>query len=354
MAIFVLATTEGRSLGTWIDSWNHWDSYWYQFTWENGYPQDDPRNLVYAPGFAFFTGGLSQLFGSDFQRTALVVNCLSFWATAIIFCELVARRFALPYRSILMVCFLSSPTSYFCYPAYSDAFFNLLAWTLIAISLIDQEKLSNSQRVLVRLAQPTIAFVMPWFRLTGYAFLSWLVLRKWFVLTALVTLASWLTLNRAITGDYFYFLNTLGLFDMGPGGFVVGLSSTLQRIAAGPEGPSLESWQLWLGNDILSLAYLLALTATALWLFWKKESLLAITTLAILALSHNGSYWRSTLRYDWPLIPLLFLPLLTWAVQGKTKGLKMAAWVAIVSLLGIQFALQISYARAFLEGRWAF
>jgi hypothetical protein len=354
VAIFFLATAQDWSLATWFDSWNHWDSYWYQFTWENEFPQDDPRNLVYAPGFAVLTGGLSKLLGSDFQRTALVFNCLSFWATAILFCELVARRFALPYRSILMLCFLSSPVSYFCFPAYSDPFFNLMAWTLIGLSLMDQEKLGESQRILIRLAQPTLAFVMPWFRFTGYAFLSWLVLRKWFVLTALVTLSLWLTLNRAITGDPFYFLNTLELFDMRPGGFLVGFTSTIQRIVSGPKGPTLELWQLWLGNDLLAMVYLLALTATALWLFWKKEFLLAITTLAILALSHNGSYWRSTLRYDWPLIPLLFVPLLSWAVQGRTRRLKTAAWVAIVFLLGIQFALQICYARAFLEGRWAF
>ncbi len=354
MAIFVLATSEGQSLDTWIDSWNHWDSYWYQFTWENGYPQDDPRNLVYAPGFAILTGGLTQIFGSDFQRTAMVFNCLCFWATAILFCELVARRFALPNRYILMLCLLSSPTAYFCFPAYSDSFFNLLAWALIALSLMDLERLGGSQRVAVLLARPTLAFVMPWFRLTGYAFLSWVVVRKWFVLTSLITLILWLTLNRVITGDALYFLHTLGLFDMGPGGFVVGLTSTIERIASGPDGTSLEAWQLWLGNDLLAMAYLLALTATALWLFWKKEPLLAITTLAILALSHNGSYWRSTLRYDWPLIPLLFLPLLSWALRGKTIRVRTAAWVAIISLLGIQYALQISYGRAFLEGRWAF
>ena len=116
----------------------------------------------------------------------------------------------------------------------------------------------------------------------------------------------------------------------------------------------MDAWHLWLADDLLPMAYLLALTVTTLWLWWKKERLLAITSLAILAMSHNGSYWRSTVRYDWPLIPLLFLPLMTWTARKRSTFSRVGAWIAIAVLASSQLGLQIWFARAFLAGRWAF
>jgi len=353
-AVLLIATLQGRSIETWLESWNHWDSHWYESIWQHGYPQEDARTLVYPPGFSMLIGSLSRIGGLSFQSTAMVVNCLSFWATAILFCQITAERFQLPHRWLLMMCFLSSPVSYFCFPAYSDAFFNLMAWILIALSLGHDIDSNGPRKTLVIWLRPVLSFLMPWFRLTGYAFVSWILLRKWFVLTILVTLCLWMGVNWMIAGDPIYFYRATELFGMEPGGFRVGLTSTLHRIARGPDGDSMDAWHLWLANDLLPMAYLLALTATSLWLWWKNERLLAITSLAILAMSHNGSYWRSTVRYDWPLIPLLFLPLMTWTARRVPRLLRIGAWIGMVFLASSQFVLQIWFARAFLAGRWAF
>jgi hypothetical protein len=353
VVLVFLLTSDGRSLGTWLDSWIQWDSRWYEFTWENGYPEEDPRNLVFPPGYSVIVGTLSVILRLPFHRAGLLINCICFLATAVVFCRFCARRFDLPVAALLP-CFLSSPPSYFCFPAYSDALFNALAWVLIGLASLETGNLTGARRWIVLTARPALAFVLPWFRLTGFALLAWVILRKWYVLSILASLALWLLLNRAIAGDFLYFLEAQELFIMKPGGFFTGLAGSVDRAFAGPDQASPDAWRMWLANDVLPIIYLVALIAVAVWLLRRKHGLLAVTTLSVLAMSYNQIYWRSVVRYDWLLMPLLFLPLLDWAFRAKAKTTRILAWLGVATLGLVQFVLQIWYARTFLAGHWAF
>ena len=110
----------------------------------------------------------------------------------------------------------------------------------------------------------------------------------------------------------------------------------------------------WLQFHFLPLAYLLVLTAVAIWLFWKKERLLSLTTFSLLLISHNQAFWRSVVRYDLPLIPLAALPLLMVAARAKGP-MRQTMLYSIFGLLCLaQLYLQITFGRLFQTGHWAF
>ena len=328
---------------SWLGGWRQWDAHWYEQIWREGYPAADPRTLVFPPGYPVIVGIISKLLGSSFLATALVLNLMAFFLTAVLATEWLSRKFAI--SSFLLFLFvLSAPAAYFAFTAYSDLLFMLLLWILLWFALAEHGPGRHTNII----AQSILLLALPWIRLTGYALGSWLFARRAVALAVLASLALWLAFNRMIAGSAFYFLRAQELFAMPRGDFFQGLADNLMHL-----GSDWGRGTSWLEFGFLPLFYLCALTAAAIWLAKRREGLLALTVLSILLFSYNQGFWRSVVRYDLPLVPVLCLPLLVSAKTGTGKGpyLSRAAYYAV---LLSQFSLQIYFARLFHAGGWAF
>jgi hypothetical protein len=330
---------------SWLSGWQHWDARWYEQIWREGYPQADPRTLVFPPGYPFAIGILSRLLSRSFLATAVILNLAAFFAAAVLISEWFSRKFAIS-GYVLFLFVLSAPAAYFAFTAYSDVLFMLLLWVLLWLAL----RADAPRGYKAAIAQSCLLFVLPWIRLTGYALASWLFARRVAALAVLVSLALWLGLNRVIAGNAFYFVRAQELFAMPQGNFFQGLADSLGQLAS---GWGARRAMIWLEFGFLPLFYLGALMAAAIWLAKRREGLLALTVLSILALSYNQGIWRSAVRYDLPLAPVLCLPLLVMAEAeaGMAAYFSRAAYYALILA---QFSLQIYFARIFHAGGWAF
>ncbi len=343
-ALLIFFVTGGRSDPSWLGNWARWDAKWYEQIWLKGYPASDPRTLVFPPGYSLITGILSRLFSSSFIGTAVVVNLVSFFAAASLISEWFSQKFNVsPYLVFAFV--LSAPASYFVFTSYSDILFMLLLWVLLWLAVSSTPLPRNKNLI----AQSILLLVLPWIRLTGYALASWLLERKVVALAVLGSLGLWLGFNQMIAGSPFYFLRAQELFSMPAGNLFQGFSSSLERLVSSdlPNGYVIP----WLQFAFLPLFYFGALVCVSIWLVKQGEKVLAVTVLSILILSHNQSIWRSAIRYDLPILPVLCLPLLLTPGSRATSYLFKAAFYV---LLASQFVLQIVFARLFHSGGWAF
>jgi hypothetical protein len=347
-ALWVFVTffaTGGGHPQSWLFGWQRWDAHWYEQIWREGYPAADPRTLVFPPGYPFAIGGLSKLLSASFFTTAVLLNLAAFFATAVLISEWCSRKFSVS-AYLLFVFVLSAPASYFAFTAYSDILFMLLLWVLLWLAVPAQEARGYKFAV----AECCLLFVLPWIRLTGYALASWLLARRFVALAVLASLALWLAFNRMIAGSALYFLRAQQLFAMPQGNFFQGLADSLVHLVSDLGGRRAVSW---LEFGFLPLFYLGLLTAAAIWLAKRREGLLALSVFSILVLSYNQGFWRSVVRYDLPLTPLLCLPLLVTAKSGS-RTVSCFSQAAFYALILGQFSLQIYFARLFHTGGWAF
>lgn len=342
----VLLFTADVPGGSWLADWDRWDAKWYEQIWLEGYPAEDPRALVFPPGYSYAVGFFAKLLSTPFFGTAIVLNLLAFFATAAFVSDWFLRKFRInPYSSFAFI--LSAPAAYFAFTAYSDVFFMLLLWVAVWFSLADLH-LSRAKRLIV---QAFMLLVLPWLRLTGYALVSWLLVRRLGAIAVLGSLSLWLGFNQRIANNPFYFLHAQKLFLMPEGNFFQGLSySFKQAIAHDFHAGNTKDWLQFYS---LPLFYLLAFTATAIWLLRKREGLLAITVLSVLLISHNQGFWRSAVRYDLPLTPVLCLPLLV-ASGSSSRTISYVLRTAFFLALAGQFAMQFYFAGIFHSGGWAF
>jgi hypothetical protein len=221
--------------------------------------------------------------------------------------------------------------------------FAALMWYVIA------SELSAPQSRVKRYASSLLIVAAPWIRLTGYFFLAWLILKKWKYSLVLFSLGCWLLLNTYIAGDPLYFLKAQQLFLMSEGGIIKGFTASLKAVAGiGQQKISM----LWIQCYLLPLGYFLVLIATGIWLSIKRQWLLAIALFAVLLMSHNQSFWRSAVRYDLSLIPMIAVPLLVWA--GSHRTMKRLSLAAFIGMIGFQFYCQYRFHLIFHAGGWAF
>ena len=343
--LLIFYATRSSDRSSWLTGWQRWDARWYEQIWREGYPVADPRTLVFPPGYPLAIGALAKLFFQPFLATAVVLNLAALFAAAVLISEWFSRKFRV--SAYLVFCFaLSTPAAYFAFTAYSDLLFMLLLWFLLWIAL----SAANPSRKRTLIAESSLLFALPWIRLVGYALASWLFARRATALAVLASLALWLGFNRLITGNAFYFLHAQELFAMPQGTFVQGLADSLQHFASDlRDGHAMT----WLEFGCLPLVYLVALTTAAIWLAKRREGLLALTVLSLLALSYNQGFWRSVVRYDLPLTPVLCLPLLV-ASESRPRMTSYLYKGAFYALTIAQFSLQIYFARIFHSGEWAF
>jgi hypothetical protein len=343
-AALIFVTTGGRSDPSWLSNWQRWDARWYEQIWLHGYPASDPRTLVFPPGYPLVTGVLSRLFFRSFLGTGIFVNLIALFAAATLISEWFARKFSVsPLVVFLFV--LSSPASYFAFTSYSDLLFMFLLWLVLWLAVSPMAMPGRKGLI----ARAVLLFVLPWIRITGFALASWLLDRRVVAVSVLGSLALWLGFNEMIAGSPFYFLHAQELFAMPSGNLFQGLFFSLERLFS---NDLLHGFAIpWLQFAFLPLFYFGALVAASIWLVKKGENLLAITVLSILILSHNQGVWRSAVRYDLPILPILCLPLLA---KHDSRAASYFFKAAFYVLVAGQFALQIVFARIFHSGGWAF
>ena len=346
MLVIFFATRGASAPGqSWLAGWRQWDARWYEQIWREGYPAADPRTLVFPPAYPYLIGSLSKLFSGSFLATAVILNLAAFFSSAVLISEWLSRKFAVS-ACLLFLFVLSAPAAYFAFTAYSDLVFMLLLWLLLWIALASPKPRGSKALI----AQSALLFVLPWIRLTGYALASWLFARRAVAVAVLASLALWLAFNRMIAGNAFYFLRAQELFAMPRGSFFQGFADSLLHLASDLSAGHVT---IWLEFGFLPLFYLGTIAAAGWWLAKRREGLLALSVLSILALSYNQGFWRSVVRYDLPLTPVLCLPLLVAAGSRSRMTSYFSRAIFYALMLG-QFSLQIYFARVFHAGGWAF
>lgn len=364
LATHSLTINEWNFSLTWLNDWKRWDAEWYERIWSDGYTRDR-RALAFPPGFPWLAGSFSLLTSIPFHRASTLVNLAAYFAAGVIATETLNERFKLS-RASIFTFFLASPTGYFAFAPYSDAVFMTLFWIAIRLGLQRPSHLSWKEKILAGMT----FFIMPWMRITSYSLISWVLLRRWYTLSLLVSFGCWMGLNATIAEDPLYFLDAQKVFAMPEGNLIDGLRSATSNFI--PSKESLQEPTPWLQFHFLPLILLGLILATAVWLAFKREWLLALTLISVAAFSHNQAFWRSVLRYDLPLWVFLTLPLLTPSGDTPSQShsqnsrrdtlsallhvpsgrrIVMASYWFLV-LAG--FLLQVYFARLFRSGLWAF
>lgn len=344
--VMIFALTSGfADPQAWLSSWSQWDAEWYQRIWLDGYPRSDPRALVFPPGYSLIVGSIASFFGLGFHVAAILINSVTYFFAGVLISEVLSRQFRLSPISVF-VFVLSSPAAYFIFSAYSDSLFCFILWLLLFLAVRCQP---TRGRVIL---QTGLLLLAPWIRLTGYALASWLLLRRWRALAVLVSLLACFALNWQIAGDPLYFLKAQRLFFMPEGSILDGARYTFSGLVSFP-GFDLAAFTPYMQFHLLPSLYFGAISASALWLALKREWLLLLTVIAVLLVSHNQSFWRSAVRYDLPVLPIIMVPVMS-SFHLSTKSFRFLGRFIFICLIVVQFLLQIYFARLFKSGQWAF
>ena len=326
----------------WRNSWRNWDAKHYFEIAKVGYPRDDPHNIAFPPGYPLLVRGVAQTVGLSFNVTAMLVNLICLVAWAYIFCRYCRLHFGLD-PPLCCLWFFCLPATYFALPAYSDTLFNMLFWLAIWSSL---DRARPAGKLLVGLC-----LVLPWIRITGYS-LGCLILRpnkRAAVLALLVTLLGWLLFNQAATGDALTFLRSQDWFGMPHGGLVQGVSMASDRLAT--EADANFRWKTATFPVISLVACMLACA----WLARQGKLETTLVLLSVLALSHNQALWRSTVRYDWLVHPIVGIPLMVALTRASRQGsVRLFLLLAALAtpLIGFLMHQQGWLAREFQSGFW--
>lgn len=339
----VFLTGGFRDFHAWIGSWSHWDAELYERIWKEGYQGDAPKLLAFPPGYPLLIGGISALTHLGFQSAALLLNVLAFFCYAAIASELLLQTMAVPALPLFCL-ILTSPTAYFIFPAYTDCLYAALLWSSLYLVLL------RPTGITFRLAEFSLLLIGPWIRLTGYALAVWALFHRYASLAVFISLAGWLSMNYAITGHAFYFLHAQTLYGLPEGNLIDGVVYSFKLVPIVlPESGG--DWLAYLQFHLLPVVYFVALLAAGAWLCWRRHWFVGATVIAILLFSHNQPFWRSTLRYDLPLLPFLFVPLLR--PGGEERGAFGRG--AVCGAVGAcQLILQVYFAALFRSGAWAF
>jgi hypothetical protein len=342
LALWALPQGPAESFA-WFDNWIKWDAHWYEKIWSIGYKGENIISLVFPPAYAYTVGIFSKISFLNFHHAAIAVNVIAFFFGIRFASEVLARR--LRVNPLLIFLFgLSSPASYFVLSAYSDSVFLLILWAAVYTALF-----INGRRGLV--IESVLLLIAPWFRLTGYALFSWILLRRWSALSILVSLAGWFLLNDYLTGEWNYFLETQKKFVMPEGDFIEGARLAFSGLLPLKLDQPAEVLNPYLQFNLLPTIYFVSLIVTGFYLAVRKEWLLSLTLFSILAISHNQSFWRSVVRYDLPLAPILGGVILLEYERIRPRFIGNLLFGFII---GVQFFLQIYFAQLFKAGQWAF
>jgi hypothetical protein len=374
--IFLFGFTEGLDLpfATWLDRFYQWDARWYGTMALDGHGFL-PQTYVFPPlngwvlgrltDIAFFICGFFQdkpSWVSCFYAVALLFGVTCFAIANTVLVGLAEHRWKIN-RLRLWAFVVANPMGYFAFTAYSDMFFfvlfaftiTLVLWTSPRCENWGLHALNARGRALAQASLVVLFFVTPWVRLTGFSFAVWILLRRKEVLATFASLGLFLTYYWMRTDNPFFFLLAQKAFMMPDGGFFMGLTKALRVCGALFDGTA------FLGGEFLLytfnfgilpvLAFLLSLSLI-IWLARRREFEWSLVVLAIVAISHNQAFWRSTVRYMLPFYPLFFWML--WESIPSSKRRNVIRQILTGLLVGASLTLQVIYARLFHSGAWAF
>ncbi len=344
LLVFYFFTSGGTDI--WLYNFYRWDSNWYMSIMMEGYAPLEHQALAFPPGYPWLVLALSSVIPADKFIIASAINIVAYFFALALAVELLSKILQIRSRYVFFTLLLSTPTAYFVFAIYTDMLFMCMFWGLLTLALLHPK----SKKSLA--AQAALLIAMPWVRIAGYSLFSWLLLKRWVVLVLVIPAIAWLGFNYYIAGDALFFIKVQKLFSMPEGGPLTGLHYALTRIIKIPDPAHPKAWLHYLQVAALPLLYLLALLGSAFW-FWRRgEKQIAITILAMLAVSHYAPVWRSVVRYDMPLMPFLFAPLLVMA-EKRTDQLSISTLV-IGALAGLQFLAQIFFTCTFHNKLWSF
>jgi hypothetical protein len=227
----------------------------------------------------------------------------------------------------------------------------LLFWLALGLAVKPVCELARWQKT----AAGALLFFAPWFRLTGFSLLIWILFKRWYATLVLIPLGLLLWANWLATGNALYFLSAQRSFVMPEGWLWHGLIYHAQELFRPPPPWKVEESFFWLAGTVLPWVSLLLLGVSSTWLFRRRERLLAVTILAVALFSRNQAFWRSVLRYDLPLFPLMALPWIVWAsARGNCSARRLVGAVVFLALIVAGFVLQSLFAGRMHGGAWTF
>ena len=338
--------TSGGDADNWLLSLRRWDSNWYMTIMESGYTLHDHKALAFPPGYPWLLLALSRILPFEPWVIASIVNVPAYFFALVMAVELLSRILHIRSRYAFFTLLLSTPTAYFAFSVYTDMVFMCMFWGVLTLALLHPKSKASL------IAQAALLLVMPWIRIAGYSLFSWLLLKRWVALVLIIPATAWLGFNYYIAGDPIFFIKAQSLFLMPEGGAWTGVNRAFTQIINIPSSSNPQEWRHYIQTSFLPVFYLLTLTASAIWFWIRGEKQIALTILSVLAISHYAPIWRSVVRYDMPLLPFLFAPLLVMA-ERRTGNLQISALV-MGALGGIQFASQIFFTCMFRNDIWGF
>ena len=348
----IAITTGPGGFAAWLNGFHRWDAELYFRIWNFGYGED-PRTLVFPPGYSWLTGLVSSVAHIPFDLAAMVVNIPSFFAAGVLAAEFMHRKFRVSWLAVFVL-HLSFPVALYVFVPYSDCLFDLFFWGALTLADRDPKTLTRDERVVAW----ALLFFAPFVRLTGFALAIWIFFRRWFALAVFPTLGLFMLGNYLVTGDPFYFIHVQIIFMMPNGWLWDGVKYHLHDLVHLPRYAFGQGTLFWVQVTVLPWISLFFLTVSALWLARRKEWMIALTIIAVALFSRNQAYWRSVFRYDLPLATFVGLPYLWWAnkenhtLWPRLKSRAASVFFAILVIVG--FIFEWGFVRRLHVGAWIF
>lgn len=352
--MLLYAVTGGGAITPWVEGWGRWDAHLYLRIWQQGYGAD-PALTAFPPGFAWLSGALAAVLPLSFFGAGSVISLVSLVMAGSVLAAMVKRDFGVP-GTWVFAFWLCGPATYFALAPYSDLLFCALLFS--AWYWLTAPALTRSEQLLLI----AVLFALPLVRITGLALLVLLLLRRWQTLALLPGFGVFLWLNHQTTGNAFHFLAVQSQFLMPDGHVLDGLRRASNGLLPAPPVESTVPFLQWLQLKAVPMAQLLLLALTAGWLAWRRHGVLALSLIAIVLMSHNQGFWRSVVRYNLVLWPLVALPILDWIGLRLNRPLARAGFrhdiliaaAALGALMMLGLLLQLRFAAVFHRGGWGF
>lgn len=375
--VFVFTDGTNLSFFKWLEGFYQWDARWYGTIAQDGHGFL-AQTYVFPPFYGWMLGRLTDLiyfisstFGfvltwpEALYLSAFAIGTASFAFANTLFVVLSEKRFSLA-RPRLWLIAVSNPMGYFALTPYSDSFFFALFMLIMLLVLWTSPRretwrlpvLSRKRFWIARGSLAGLLFLAPWTRLTGFAFAAWALLKRPEVLLTLFSLGGFLTYYWIRTDNPFFFLLAQQVFQMPEGSFFDGLSTSLKIVGhlfQGDLPAAIDTYIYTLNFGILPLLCLGLSLSLSVWLAKKREFEWALIVIAMVAMSHNQAFWRSTVRYTMPFFPIFY-----WMLSGflgrasETKTRDVVLKIALGLMIGSSLMIQLFYARLFRSGGWGF
>ena len=372
-AVFILTDGLSQSPMTWLAQFNQWDARWYLTIALDGHGFL-PQTYAFPPLHGWILGRITDLIFNilsflraplpwlqTFYVVSFCVGLSTFAVANTILVWLAEHRWKINRRRLWLIA-ITNPVGYFAFTAYSDALFflifiaalSLATWTSGARERWQLPSLTAEQSFYAHSGLYALLFVAPWVRITGYAFAIWVLLKRKETIGVLLSLGAFLLYDRLKTGDAFFFLFAQKAFAMPAGTGLKGFVNSLEILMSFVNGIAYQGGDFFIYSFDFGLLPMIAFSlsmALIVWLFRQREHLWATAALAVVMISHNQAFWRSTVRYTLPLYPLFFWMLLA---NGHTKKYVRSIEIMTTFIAAISFVIQILYCRLFRSGAWAF